>query len=385
MKIKDPTMLPFIKLTEFPFVICSVCRYAYVTKEVEPHLKKHHKSINTAARREIVQQVKDLPGMIEDRRGLLTWPKPPPTTDPIPYIRPPAGNNLGCSEEGCLVVVGTPRGMQKHYHTAHGWTNPQGRGRRIMHQPIDPSDVPWRTGVQSQRFFSNGPGSSWFEVGFGAPATQTPDEAAMMERAKYAMKQKQQQFEREDKECIKAADAKTDANAWLERVGWADHLQGFDPEAMRQLTDPVGEEEHVLQLIHDSIMRVMLQARITATPSTVGSQALFEVQRKEVDKKPRWPFDNRVEEDTWARYTAVWSKLICYIYRAEALEDDKKPGFKLTKQQGDRIDALEFMIQGHIQDPEANPLDEDEMDQLTLQLVIALLDHRLTVGEYRSA
>jgi hypothetical protein len=184
-----------------------------------------------------------------------------------------------------------------------------------MHQAIDPSDVPWRTGVQGQRFFSNGPGSGWFEVGFGAPSTQIPDEAAVTELAIRAMKQKQHQFEREDKECIKAADAKTDANAWLERVGWADHLQGFDPEAMRQLTDPVGEEEHVLQLIHDSIMRVMLQARITATPSTVGTQALFEVQRKEVDKKPRRPFDNRVEEDTWARYTAVWSKLICYIYQ----------------------------------------------------------------------
>ncbi|KAL3599809.1 hypothetical protein FPOAC2_04037 [Fusarium poae] len=250
---------------------------------------------------------------------------------------------------------------------------------------MDPSEVPWRTGVQSQQLFRNGSASGWFEVGFGAPATQTADEAAMMERAVCAMKQKQEQFEREDKECIKAADGKTDANGWLERVGWANHLQGFDPEAMRRLMDPVGEEEHVLQLIHESIMRVMLQARITATPNTVGSQALFEVQRKEVDKKPRRPFDNRVEEDTWARYTAVWSKLICYVYRAEELDDDKRPGFKLTKQQGDRMDALELMINDHVEDPEANPLDEDKVDTLVLQVVIALLDHRLTVGEYRSA
>jgi hypothetical protein len=105
-----------------------------------------------------------------------------------------------------------------------------------MHQPTDPSEVPWRTGVQSQRLFRNGPASGWFEVGFGAPASQMPDEAAMMERAMHAMEQKQHQFELEDKECIKAADAKTDANAWLERVGWANHLQGLHPEAMRQLT-----------------------------------------------------------------------------------------------------------------------------------------------------
>lgn len=136
---------------------------------------------------------------------------------------------------------------------------------------IQAQEVPWRSGVQSQRFFNNGPGSGWFEVGFGAPATQTSDEAARMEQAIRVMEQKQEQFEREDKECIKAADAKTYANAWLERVGWADRLQGLDLEAMRQLTDPVGEEEHVLQLIHDSVMRVMSQARIAAAPSTVGT------------------------------------------------------------------------------------------------------------------
>jgi hypothetical protein len=153
--------------------------------------------------------------------------------------------------------------------------------------------------------FRNGPASGWFEVGFGAPASQTADEAAMMERAMRAMEQKQKQFELEDKECIKAAEAKTDANAWLEHVGWASHLQGLHPEAMRQLVDPVGEQEHVLQLTRDSLVRVMSQARAIATPRTVGSQALFEVQRREVDKKPRRPLDNRVEEDTWARYTAV--------------------------------------------------------------------------------
>jgi hypothetical protein len=378
-------MLPFVKLPEFPFVICTICHYAYIVKEIEPHLKKHHKGIKAATRRDIAQQIKDLPGIIEDQRGLLTWQKPPPTIDPIPHIHPPVTDKLGCNEEGCLYVTGTIRGIQGHYRNEHGWSNPRGRGRRFMHQPMDPSEVPWRTGVQSQQLFRNGSASGWFEVGFGAPATQTADEAAMMERAVCAMKQKQEQFEREDKECIKAADGKTDANGWLERVGWANHLQGFDPEAMRRLMDPVGEEEHVLQLIHESIMRVMLQARITATPNTVGSQALFEVQRKEVDKKPRRPFDNRVEEDTWARYTAVWSKLICYVYRAEELDDDKRPGFKLTKQQGDRMDALELMINDHVEDPEANPLDEDKVDTLVLQVVIALLDHRLTVGEYRSA
>jgi superfamily II DNA helicase RecQ len=378
-------MDPFVKLPEFPFVICRICRFAYVANEIEPHLKKHHKGIEAAARREIANQVQNIAGIIENQRGLSTWPKPPPTIDPIPFIQVPATDKLGCSEEGCLYVTGTARGMQGHYRREHGWSNPRGRGRRSRSQPIDPTEVPWRAGVQSQRLFRNGPASGWFEVGFGAPVSQTSDEAAAMEQAVRAMEQQQQRFAEEDKECIKAAEAKTDANAWLDHVGWSSHLEGFDPEAMSQLVDPVGEQEHVLQLMQEGLVRVMNRARTIATPKTVGGQALFEVQRKEVDKKPRRPFDNRVEEDTWARYTAVWVKLVCYIYRAENMDDDKRPRFRLTKRQADKMDELTGILEEHVDDPESSPLDEKRVEELMLQVVIALLDHRLVAGEYRSA
>lgn len=78
-------MDPFVKLPEFPFVICRICRFAYVANEIEPHLKKHHKGIEAAARREIANQVQNIAGIIENQRGLSTWPKPPPTIDPTIY------------------------------------------------------------------------------------------------------------------------------------------------------------------------------------------------------------------------------------------------------------------------------------------------------------
>ncbi|KAH7186861.1 hypothetical protein DER44DRAFT_858398 [Fusarium oxysporum] len=178
-------------------------------------------------RREIAKQVQDIPGIIQNQRGLSTWPTPPPTTD-----------KLGCNEEGRIYVTGTIRGIQGHYREEHEWSNPRGRGRRLRNQPIDPREVLWRAGVQAQRLFRNGPASSWLEVGFGAPVSQTADEAARRERAMRAMEQKQRQFELEDKECIKAAEAKTDANAWLEHVGWASHLDGLHPEAFGALHVP---------------------------------------------------------------------------------------------------------------------------------------------------
>ncbi|RKK63864.1 hypothetical protein BFJ69_g16845 [Fusarium oxysporum] len=251
---------------------------------------------------------------------------------------------------------------------------------------MEAQQVPWRIGVQCQRLFSNGPGSSWFEVGFGGQASQAaPEEAAIIDRINRAMEQQQRRFEMEDKEKIKAADARMDANAWLEHVGWATHLEGFDPEAMLRLTDPVSEHEHALQLIQDSLMRVMSRARAIATPAQVGSQALFEAQRKEVDKKPRRPFDNRMEDDTWARYTAVWTKLVCYIYRAEAMADEDRPGYRLSKRQSESLDELSEIVEAYVNDPDTQPLEEDQVDGLTLQAVMALLDHRLAAGEYRSA
>jgi hypothetical protein len=76
-----------------------------------------------------------------------------------------------------------------------------------------------------------------------------PEEAANIDWINRAMEQQQRRFEIEDKEKIKAADVRMDANIWLEYVGWATHLEGFDLEAMLRLTDPVSEHEYALQLI----------------------------------------------------------------------------------------------------------------------------------------
>ncbi|KAI8648166.1 hypothetical protein NCS57_01484400 [Fusarium keratoplasticum] len=352
-------MEPFIKLPEFPLIICKTCHYAYIGKHIEQHMKQYHRSIRVAERNEITKAIQSDPDVIQTPAELATWPTPPPTTDPIPFIHPPQSDKLGCGEEGCLYVVGSERAMQNHYRSDHGWTNPRGRGGSVQQRAMETQQVPWRSGVQCQRFFSNGPGSRWFEVGFGAPISQDPDEAAVADRLMQTLDQQERRFHLEDKERIKAADSKLDANAWLEHVGWATHLQGFDPEAMQRLVDPVGEQEHELQLIHDSLVRVMDRARTIATPTHVGSHALFEVQRKEVDKKPRRPFDNRVEDDTWTRYTAVWTKLVCYIYRAEKMPDADRPKFRLSKRQGDFMDDLADLVEAHVNDPEAQPLDED--------------------------
>lgn len=60
-----------------------------------------------------------------------------------------------------------------------------------------------------------------------------------------------------------------------------------------------------MQVMWTSVHEVLERARATSTPNKVGYAVLFEVQRKDVHIKPTRPFDNRMEEGTWARYQDV--------------------------------------------------------------------------------
>jgi hypothetical protein len=76
---------PFVKLPEFPFVICKVCRYAYTGKKVGQHLRRHHKSIPAEKGSKIIATIQYDPDIIQDQSDLATWPLPPPTIDTIIY------------------------------------------------------------------------------------------------------------------------------------------------------------------------------------------------------------------------------------------------------------------------------------------------------------
>jgi hypothetical protein len=58
---------------------------------------------------------------------------------------------------------------------------------------------------------------------------------------------------------------------------------------------------------------------------------------------------------------------------------------QLSKRQSEPLDELSEIVEAYIDDPHTWPLEEDQVDRLTLQTVMALLDHRLAAGEYRSA
>ncbi|TVY62641.1 hypothetical protein Focb16_v004353 [Fusarium oxysporum f. sp. cubense] len=67
------------------------------------------------------------------------------------------------------------------------------------------------------------------------------------------------------------------------------------------------------------------------------------------------------------------------------MADKDRPRYRLSKRQSESLDELSEIVEAYVDDPDTRPLEEDQLDRLTLQTMMALLDHRLAAGEYRSA
>jgi hypothetical protein len=96
----------------------------------------------------------------------------------------------------------------------------------------------------------------------------------------------------------------------------------------------------------------------------VGLEALFEVNKKEVDKEVHMPFDSWMDTTTVLQYVEVWKQLLCYIFRAKAEDEEKHPGYELTERQRICIDDVRTAIRefGEWKDEQGREEEERESD-----------------------
>ncbi|KAH8646439.1 hypothetical protein BGZ61DRAFT_501311 [Ilyonectria robusta] len=312
-------MEPFIYLPEYPFVICQACRVACVGNEVTRHItSKHAGSPASVKLKEIQAAVEVIPGIIRNQKELKDWLVPPPTTAPIPHIPPPKEDGLGCNQ--CPYVARQIKRMQQHCRDKHGWVNNRKRGRYTNTSEAAIPPVPWRTGVQCQRFFRNRVASSWFEVGRTIPSSnEGPDEDEASRQAEFVMaiqRQARQAFESEADARIQDASDKWEAERWLKRTGWPAHLARIDKTRLReQVLQPIGENEQVLQKMWEIFECVLDNAYVATSRCSPGTAELFEIERKEVTVTPNKPFEGIMEPDAWVRYKEQWRIMMCIWVR----------------------------------------------------------------------
>ncbi|KAJ0299009.1 hypothetical protein KNSL1_013682 [Colletotrichum chrysophilum] len=184
-------------------------------------------------------------------------------------------------------------------------------------------------------------------------------------------------------EIIRVTSEKLEPNPWLHRVGWAEHLRGLDANTLFKTTEAIREEETTLQRMWETVSTVLDQSRAASGPNTVGHAVLFEAQRSEAHVKPRRPFDNRMEEDTWTRYKDVWRVLLCIWFRTQEMTDEERPPYKLTTQQEDTWDRFEQLAEAA--DTDAARIPQQEREQAGLRMLMAMLDHQLKASHYDNA
>jgi hypothetical protein len=119
----------------------------------------------------------------------------------------------------------------------------------------------------------------------------------------------------------------------LRRVGWVEHLEGFDRTELLALIAPVKHDEPELEVLCQAFDWLIQDAQYHCIRPVVGLEALFEANRKEIDKDVRMPFDSWMDITTVIRYTEVYKQLLRFIFRSKDMEPDKRPAYELTERQ----------------------------------------------------
>jgi hypothetical protein len=95
----------------------------------------------------------------------------------------------------------------------------------------------------------------------------------------------------------------------------------------------VKDDEPELDVLCKAFDWLIQDAQYHCIRPVVGLEALFEANRKEVDKDVRMPFDSWMDITSVRAYTEVCKQLLRYIFGSKDVEPEKRPGFELTERQ----------------------------------------------------
>jgi hypothetical protein len=336
------TMNPFIHLPDYHVIICvgPRCKYAVLPIHVDSHLSNARHNYSKEQREQVIQEINQIEGLIQDTRGLQSFKFPKPSNPAIPELKP-AKKGLQCIQ--CGYICCNRIKMRDHCKNVHDWVNNQKKGRPSYTKRQSKPEQPWISGIHCQQFFAQGSKKQLFEVLGEGDVEEREAEPDMWAKVQKMTAERLEHIEKKAKEKVEEADENAEPNPWLKRVGWVRHLKEKDPERLRAAIEPPDpNEESELQVIIESFSRVVSTAQCIAVPERVGISALFEVNRKTTTQKPAMPFSSSMGEDTLKKYRGFWEQLLCYTYR---MQEDKqfqeaRPGYKLTRPQQNAWKAL---------------------------------------------
>ncbi|KAI9765618.1 MAG: hypothetical protein M1840_007307 [Geoglossum simile] len=123
-----------------------------------------------------------------------------------------------------------------------------------------------------------GQNQRYFRVQQTTRAVDQPDDADRLLQLVHRQLDEKEEEEKKKRRIVRESDEGIEVSAWLDRTQWIRHLEGRDKIAIALHIKPAGSEEHGLQEVEKSIIRLVEQARQTILQKKVS---IFTLQRLE--------------------------------------------------------------------------------------------------------
>ncbi|KAK6439524.1 hypothetical protein LTR95_004275 [Oleoguttula sp. CCFEE 5521] len=324
----------FEVIATYRVLICTKCHFAVVPRQVEEHLRKHHRGLSLQRRRILATEAQAAPNIAQVETEVLYPQIGQPPVDHLPVFFDGL-RCLGQDDEGqdCQYVCRTKYGIQEHCKQRHGWTNSQKRGGNARAKSTGLTDGAWKSNCACQRFFKVGQWQRYFEV--KADDSWVEDEISVNHQRDFFRGQEEQiaQAERDATEegnrVLGFDEHRSAVVPWLRETGIVDHLRGLKKDEIRAaIALPSPEDNSDLRRIVDATESMLREAHSWCFDGTdcmltwPCRVVLSRFQSSQVESfgKIR-PFDPYKEPNTLKTYFKLAQRFLAYFDRVAASDE----------------------------------------------------------------
>lgn len=297
--------------------ICRSHQQGIVKSQLKTHLDKKHQEYVRQTRRNIVKAV-------QQERLLQDWAVTQdevvyPTAEcaPLPHL-PVYQDGLRC--QNCGYINRSIDRIQEHCKQGHRWES-----RSRAERPSDTQRM-WRT-VSCQKFHNTNKLGRLFQVSGEAArpwaANDADADADVSQAVEMSLTQamaRREDAEKEKRAAIEADTDRYDFNEWLNRAGWARHLQGLKRDWLLAMVVKPTHKERALFDVCWAVRMVIWRAQQASKSSVVGMPAMMYINRREFGNHTNEkPLNAQQIGKTMVKYSDVWVAIIAYIWRTHEL------------------------------------------------------------------
>jgi hypothetical protein len=407
----------FKHLPEYRVFACRQCRFCPVPQQLLTHLNAYHSLIPVLIRHQIVEYVRQLPDVAWQLQD-VRYPAREQPRIPELSIYYNSFLCLGQNKDAtpCQRIYDRISAIQRHCKQDHGWVNEQTRGGNARGKHPETPNRMWESGQSYQEFFRYAQWRRRFVVEKNAhtPTTTANQVDDIVQRGEDMLAQHLAAVQEYRKQqTMESADHRYNANVWLKRAGWTDHLSMYKPHELEVMIvkpqkapitadegnsvpstgmdttaasadEERNESENMLWSACQATVRMIRRAQLACHPRVTGYHALEYVNRRETGHHTNEkPFYGQQMVKTIRKYRRHWTRILCYIWRTHD-QQDPKPPYRLTTHQRQCWRQFREAIESSYRRPQQRGR-QRELGDACLAWWISLLDHPLDDHHYDNA